>query len=313
GQPKGVMVTHRNLMHSTTARFTLYEQPVTRFLLLSSVAFDSSIAGIFWSLAQGGTLVLAPKRIEQDLQQLADLIAQRQITHTLCVPTLYTLLLNAANPQTIESLQTVIVAGEACPISLVRQHYQALPNTLLYNEYGPTEGSVWCSAYQIPSDLTTGPVSIGKAIPNAQLYLLTPSLKLVPKGAVGEIYIGGSGVTQGYLNQPKKTAAAYVQVSLLGKSVRLYKTGDLGRYRADGHLEWLGRCDRQVKIRGYRIELDEIEAVLRSQPLVKEATVVAHSTEPSAEAPSIESLVAVLKDLPSEQVEHLLTSVQEVH
>ncbi|MEL7357855.1 MAG: amino acid adenylation domain-containing protein [Cyanobacteria bacterium J06560_6] len=313
GQPKGVMVTHRNLMHSTTARFTLYEQPAARFLLLSSVAFDSSIAGIFWSLAQGGTLVLAPKRIEQDLQQLADLIAQRQITHTLCVPTLYTLLLNAANPQTIESLQTVIVAGEACPISLVRQHYQALPNTLLYNEYGPTEGSVWCSAYQIPSDLTTGPVSIGKAISNAQLYLLTPSLKPVPKGAVGEIYIGGSGVTQGYLNQPKKTAAAYVQVSLLGKSIRLYKTGDLGRYRADGNLEWLGRCDRQVKIRGYRIELDEIEAVLRSQPIVKEATVVAHSTEPSAEAPLIESLVASLKDLPSEQVEQLLTSVQEVH
>uniref|UniRef100_UPI000EFA492F non-ribosomal peptide synthetase n=1 Tax=Leptolyngbya sp. BC1307 TaxID=2029589 RepID=UPI000EFA492F len=313
GHPKGVVVSHRNLVHSTTARFQVYAQPVKRFLLLSSIAFDSSIAGLFWTLCQGGTLVLSPRYIEQDLQQLAGLIDHHQITHTLCVPTLYDLLLNSADLSHLTTLQTVIVAGEACSRRLAQQHYRKLPTTDLYNEYGPTEGSVWCSAYRVPAALPPGPISIGKPIPNTQIHLLNRMLQPVPIGAVGEIYISGDGVTQGYLNQPEKTADAYVKASCLTGSSRSYRTGDLGRYRSDGNLEWLGRCDRQVKIRGYRIELSEIEDALRAQESVQEAIVVAQS-QPTFKnnTESIEELVAALKNLSPDQAEALLMSVETV-
>lgn len=304
GKPKGVMVSHRNLVHSTTARTHVYPESVGRFLLLSSIAFDSSVAGIFWTLCQGGTLVLPPERIEQDLQQLADLIAHQQITHTLCVPTLYSLLLASAEPQQLAKLHTVIVAGEACPRALVQNHYAKLPTTDLYNEYGPTEATVWCTAYHIPAE--PGPVAIGKAIPNTQIYLLDKDLNPVPTGAIGEIYVGGDGVAQGYWHQPEKTALSFVMLErCLLYSGRLYKTGDLARYRANGTLEWLGRCDRQVKIRGYRIELGEIEDVLQEHQAVQEAVVVARTmSQPS----DVDSLVSLLASLPAEKAETLLAN-----
>lgn len=308
GQPKGVMVSHRNLVHSTTARFTVYQEPVDRFLLLSSIAFDSSIAGIFWTLCQGGLLIISPQRIEQDLQRLADLISHQQITHTLCVPTLYSLLLENAEKSQLDSLKTVIVAGEACSRSLAQQHHLKLPTTELYNEYGPTEATVWCSAYRVPKTLSPGAVSIGTAIPNVQIRLFNSLFQPVPWGAVGEICVGGEGVSQGYLNQPERTAAVFVE-SLDGdkNKQRFYKTGDLGRYRADGKLEWLGRRDRQVKIRGYRIELGEIEEALQQQPGVQEAVVVARS---QSSAPSINDLVMALEALSAEQSDALLSTVE---
>ncbi|MEM6254383.1 MAG: amino acid adenylation domain-containing protein [Cyanobacteria bacterium P01_D01_bin.156] len=307
GKPKGVMVSQGNLVHSTLARTQVYPNPVGRFLLLSSIAFDSSVAGIFWTLCQGGTLVLPPERIEQDLQQLANLIDTQSITHTLCVPTLYSLLLDAVVPEQLSTLQTVIVAGEACSPNLVKQHYDKLSTTDLYNEYGPTEATVWCTVHRIPATPAPGPVPIGQVIPNAQIYLLDEELQPVPTGAVGEIYVGGAGVTQGYLNQPDKTAAAFV-VPDGGHGLpaeRLYKTGDLGRYRADGALEWLGRCDRQVKIRGYRIELGEIEDVLRAHSAVQETTVVARPANTR-----IEDLVEALSELEPQQAEDLLAAVE---
>ncbi|MEO1590250.1 MAG: AMP-binding protein, partial [Cyanobacteria bacterium J06632_22] len=276
------------------------------------VAFDSSIAGLFWTLCQGGCLVLAPPRIEQDLQQLAQLIAQQRITHTLCVPTLYQLLVTEADPQQLASLKTAIVAGEACSRSLVTQHYRQLPNTVLYNEYGPTEGTVWCTAYCIPAVLPPGPVSIGTAIPNTSILLLDPHLQPVPMGAVGELCISGAGVAQGYLNQPEKTAQAFLNGLTLGDKIlpgAIYRTGDLARYRADGSLEWLGRRDRQVKIRGYRIELGEIEDRLRSQPTIQDAVVIA-ATVPNRDDSLAEDLVNALATLPPEDAEALLTAVE---
>ena len=312
GQPKGVVVSHQNLVHSTTARFQVYSEPVERFLLLSSIAFDSSIAGLFWTLCQGGSLVLAPRRIEQDLQQLTALIEQQRITHTLCVPTLYTLLLNHADSAQLASLKTVIVAGEACSRTLAQQHALRLPAAELYNEYGPTEATVWATAYRVPPVLSPGPVAIGVPISNASVQLLSAKGKSVPVGAIGEIYIGGDGVSQGYLNQPEKTAAAFVRI----EGQPFYRTGDFGRYRSDGTLEWLGRCDRQVKIRGYRIELGEIEDVLRLQPGVQSAVVVARDTQIDSLRTndtvdsSVERLVEALAKLPAEQANALLVTVE---
>ena len=282
GKPKGVKVSHRNLVHSTTARIQYYSEPVSRFLLLSSFAFDSSVAGIFWTLCQGGTLVLPPQRLEQDMEQLASFIADRQITHTLCLPSLYSLLLTYAPTEQLQSLQTVIVAGETCGRSLALQHHTRLSHTLLYNEYGPTETTVWSSVYPIVKPMETSQVPIGRPIPNTQIYLLDANLQPVPIGIAGEIYIGGEGVTQGYLNQPEGTNESFIPHPFNPDSYsRLYRTGDLARYRKDGNIEFLGRNDasgglqRQIKIRGYRIELGEIEEALKQHPKLREVVVIA--------------------------------------
>ena len=147
GRPKGVMVTHRNLLHSTSARVSYYRQPVERFLLLSSFAFDSANVGIFWTLCQGGTLVLPAEDRQKDLSYLLHTVEQEQVSHLLTVPSLYKLLLAQPAAQARNTLRVAIVAGEICSKELVEQHYRLFPHTALFNEYGPTEGTVWCSVY----------------------------------------------------------------------------------------------------------------------------------------------------------------------
>jgi acyl-CoA synthetase (AMP-forming)/AMP-acid ligase II/acyl carrier protein len=173
-------------------------------------------------------------------------------------------------------LHTVIVAGEACTRALVARHHAGLPDVALYNEYGPTEGTVWSSVYHCQGQDVSTAVPIGRPIANMQIYLLNPQLQPVPVGVPGEIYIGGAGVAVGYVNQVAFTAERFLPHPFSSvPGVRLYKTGDLGRYRPDGTIEFLGRIDHQVKIRGFRIELGEIEAVLHAHPGVADAVVVA--------------------------------------
>ncbi len=272
GLPKGVRATHRNLVHSTTARFSVYEHPIERFLLLSSFAFDSSLVGIFWTLAGGGALCLPSHGAERDVVQIAGLIEQHGITHMLALPSLYSILLDFGASQDLSSLKTVIVAGESCPISLVETHFEQLPTTRLYNEYGPTEGTVWATVSEITAD--TEKVDIGRAIPNMQTYIVDEQLRPVPIGMIGELVIGGIGITQGYHQRPELTAERFVQ-NPFGNG-RLYRTGDLARYLSDGHIEFLGRVDRQVKISGYRIEIGEIENALMAIKRVNDAVVVPH-------------------------------------
>ena len=184
-------------------------------------------------------------------------------------------MLTFAPSEQLASLKTVIVAGEACTKTLPEKHHACLPQTVLYNEYGPTEGTVWCSVYEVPSRIESTQVPIGRPIPNTQLYILDKQLRPVPVGIAGEIFIGGHGVAQGYLNHPELTAERFIHHTLGGQSIRLYKTGDLARYLPDGPIEFLGRVDHQIKIRGYRIELGEIETALVQHPDLQEAVVVA--------------------------------------
>lgn len=280
GRPKGVQVTHKNLLHSTQARFSYYPQQPGRFLLLSSFAFDSSIVGLFWTLTQGGTIVLPKRRIEQDLDQMADLIAKQQVTHTLLLPSLYRVLLQHISTEKLQSLQTLIVAGEACSTALVRQHFESLPAVELYNEYGPTEASVWCTAHKVEREDAEGQVPIGRAIPNAAIYILDDHLAPVPIGVAGELYVGGAGITLGYLNRPDLTQQQFIPHPFSNeKGAKLYRTGDLARYREDGLIDFLGRADHQVKIRGYRIELSEIKETLARIEGVKDALVVVQEEE----------------------------------
>ncbi|MCX7595463.1 MAG: amino acid adenylation domain-containing protein [Fischerella sp.] len=276
GQPKGVQVTHQNLVHSTTARIGYYDQPVTGFLLTSPFAFDSSVAVIFWTFCQGGFISVLPENWQLDMKQLIEAIAQQQISHLLCLPSLYKLILEQAQPQQLISLQTVIVAGESCPKELVKQHRELLPQTCLFNEYGPTEATVWSSVYNCQNHDLNSPVPIGRPIANTQIYLLDTHLQPVPIGVAGEIYIGGLGVARGYLHRPELTVQKFIPDPFSDEpNARLYKTGDLARYLPDGNIEFLGRLDQQVKIRGYRIELTEIETVLNQHSAVNSAIVVA--------------------------------------
>lgn len=287
GKPKGVQVTHRNLVHSTTARLGYYREPVFRFLLLSPFSFDSSVAGIFWTLAQGGTLVIPAQGEQRDVTRIAELVVQNEVTHLLCVPSLYALLLAHSRLEDLRSLRTVIVAGEVCPRQLVERHNDLLPQTSLFNEYGPTEATVWSSVYRCGVETPAGRVPIGRPISNTQMYVLDGRQQPVSIGVPGELYVGGAGVARGYLNRPELTAERFVPHFLDGgPNRRLYRTGDLARYLADGNLDLLGRIDEQVNLRGYRIEPGEIEAVLMLHPSVKEAVVI-----PREDSPGVKRLV----------------------
>lgn len=309
GRPKGVPITHRQLVHSTVARFHYYAKRAERYLLLSSFAFDSSVAGIFWALAQGGALCLPAQDEEKDVQQLIQHITRWQVTHTLCLPSLYALLLEFARPGQLGSLQCVIVAGEACQPALVQEHYTRVPHASLYNEYGPTEGTVWATAYRLtPTEKHNAP--IGRPIPNMQAYVLDAHQQFAPIGVPGELYIGGEGLSNGYWKRPDLTAEKFVRV----ENERLYRTGDLVRWRADGNLEFLGRVDQQVKVRGYRIELEEIEMALKAHPAVRETVVVARAETGAAQpaATSVEALLAALGALSPAQAERLLAEIENL-
>ena len=299
GKPKGVLVTHQNLVHSTQARIEYYSEPLTSYLLLSSFAFDSSVAGIFWTLCEGGTLVLPHQNYQQDPRQLTSLITQHHVSHLLCLPSLYALIL-AQGTSKLVSLKAVIVAGEACTTDLITLHHQQLPDTSLYNEYGPTEATVWSSVYKCQPQEALARVPIGRPIANTQIYLLDSHLQLVPIGVPGEVYISGAGITRGYLNRPELTEERFIpnpftntkfsdRFALLQKSDRfalpqkgdrIYKTGDLARYLPDGNIEFIGRVDHQVKLRGFRIELGEIEALLSQHSQVKQSVVLAREDTP---------------------------------
>jgi surfactin family lipopeptide synthetase A len=277
GSPKGIQVTHRNLAHSNQARLNYYRAPVGTFLLLSSFGFDSSIAGIFHTLTTGGTLAIPPAdNFHWTAEELANLIADNSVSHVLTFPSLYSELVERADAAKLASLSCVIVAGEACPRQLVDAHYRVLPQASLFNEYGPSEATVWASVYECEPGQIESMVPIGRPIANTQLYVLDRNLDPVPIGVPGELYIGGAGVAQGYLNRAELTKKSFIPNSFAPElSPNLYRTGDLVRYRADGNLEFHGRVDQQVKIRGLRIELGEIEAALASHPDVREVVTVA--------------------------------------
>ncbi len=307
GRPKGVEVTHRNAVHSTSARGRYYPAPVSGFLLLSSVAFDSSVAGLFGTLCQGGRLVLPPEGTVLEPRRLCHLILSREISHVLAVPSLYEAVLEYMTPEQGRSLRTAIVAGEPCRKELVDLHRVRLPQAELFNEYGPTETTVWSTVYRCDAECRER-VPIGRPISNTRLYVLDERLEPVPIGVTGELYIGGAGITRGYRNQGALTAERFVPDPFgTEPGERLYKTGDRVRYLGNGDLEFLGRIDHQVKIRGYRIEPGEIEAALMRQPKIKEAVVVAREDIPGdmrlvgyvvgeEPAPTVEELRAHLKE-----------------
>ena len=228
---------------------------------------------MFWTLLHAGTLVIPSEDSHRDPQELKRLISRHQISHVIWVPSLYDVILRDMPAAWLQSLRVVVTAGESLPPDLVHRHHELLPEAALYNEYGPTEATVWAAVYRTNGTEQGARIPIGKPIANTRMYLLDASRCPVPIGVVGEIYIGGSSLARGYLGQPALTDAQFIPNPFSPPS-RIYKTGDLGVRRHDGNVEYVGRIDQQIKLRGYRIELGEIEAALRNLPGIRDGIAI---------------------------------------
>jgi amino acid adenylation domain-containing protein len=277
GKPKGAMNTHKGICNRLLWMQDTYQLTSQDAVLQKTpFSFDVSVWEFFWTLMSGARLVIAQPEGHKDTNYLVKLIAQQQVTTLHFVPSMLQVFLEAESLEKCQSLVRVIASGEALPAQL-QQRFFARLNTQLHNLYGPTETAVDVTFWQCKKDdlsnQNTPP--IGRPIANIQIYILDRYLNPVAVGVTGEVYIGGVGVGRGYLNRPDLTAEKFIPNPF--DNSRLYKTGDLARYLADGNIEYLGRIDNQVKIRGLRIELGEIEAVISQHPAVRETVVLVRS------------------------------------
>ncbi|MBQ4862211.1 non-ribosomal peptide synthase/polyketide synthase [Pseudoalteromonas sp. MMG013] len=263
GQPKGVMIEHQALVNRVQwmqREYSLSDEDTV--LQKTPFSFDVSVWEFTWPLITGATLVVAKPEGHKDPNYLCDLINEQGVTTLHFVPSMLAAMLQHSTWSLCHSVKQVFCSGEALPAEIVALFHEAHP-AQLHNLYGPTEAAIDVSYWHAPRDQALKVVPIGKPISNIQLYILDKSHRQVPLGVVGELHIGGVGLARGYINKPQLTAERFIQHPFNDdKAARLYKTGDLARYRLDGNLEYLGRIDDQVKVRGFRIELGEIEQSL---------------------------------------------------
>jgi surfactin family lipopeptide synthetase A len=266
GMPKGVEISHRSVVNLLVAmQQETWLTPADVMLAVTTISFDISILELYLPLMVGASLVIASRSATRDPHQLMQLIERSAITILDTTPATWQMLLEAGwqgQPQL-----KILCGGDVLSEPLA----QALRDrgAALWNVYGPTETTVISTVGRILPDT---PVSVGRPIGNTQIYILDRHLQPVPVGVLGELYIGGAGLAQGYRQRPELTAKKFIPHPF-SPSDRLYKTGDLARYRPDGQIEFLGRIDHQVKVRGFRVELEEISAVLAQHPAL-ESTIV---------------------------------------
>ncbi|MBI5649976.1 MAG: amino acid adenylation domain-containing protein [Chloroflexi bacterium] len=276
GKPKGTLLEHRGLSNLITEYARAFGIGASsRVLQFFSFGFDGSVADIFSALLNGATLCLVPPNISWDATALRELIETQRVNVALLPPAALALLA----PEELPSCQTIISGGESCRPELATRWARGRK---FFNAYGPTEATVAVSWYRVNETDGAANIPIGRPIANTQLYILDSRMQPVPIGVPGELYVGGVGLARGYLNRPDLTAEKFVtyQLPFTNYQLRLYKTGDLARYRADGNIEFLGRIDHQVKLRGFRIELGEIETLLREHPAVRDAVPFARHDSP---------------------------------
>ena len=309
GRPKGVQISHRAVVNfvetmrgepGITSRDTL--------LALTTISFDIAGLEIYVPLAVGGRVVIADRQTAMDGRALANHLRSDQITVMQATPVTWQLLLESGWEG--KSDLKALIGGEALTRELANRLISKTAS--LWNMYGPTETTIWSTLGRISGE--TGPILIGRPIANTTIYILDESLQPVPVGVPGELYIGGDGLARGYLNRPDLTNERFIQNPFRNET-RIYKTGDLARYHANGSIECLGRADNQVKIRGFRIELGEIESTLLAHPGLRQAAVIAQEDVPgnkrlvaylvakSGPTPDIKELGAFLKGkLPAHMV-----------
>nr|WP_253835268.1 non-ribosomal peptide synthase/polyketide synthase [Actinokineospora globicatena] len=296
GRPKGVVVTHRGLANFAAAEAARFDvRAGDRVLAFSSPSFDASVLELCMALPAGATLVVPPAGPLVG-EPLGAALRDLRITHTLIPPVALATVPDVELPD----LRTLVVGGDASSADLVRRW---APRTGLINAYGPTEVTV-VATWTAPLSASAGAPPIGRPLPNTRAYVLDDDLRPVPPGVPGELYVAGVGLARGYLGRPGMTASRFLANPFDGG--RMYRTGDVVRWTADGELVFVGRADDQVKVRGFRIELGEIESVIGAQAGVSAVAVVVREDEPG-----VKRLVAYVVGSSAGLREALSTSLPE--
>ncbi|XLS30271.1 non-ribosomal peptide synthase/polyketide synthase [Flavobacteriaceae bacterium M23B6Z8] len=272
GLPKGVRIEHEGLINLNNYQRDYFGVSASdNIFQFSPYYFDASVVQIWLALASGASLVLVSRETLMDTEVLMRYLTEKEVSYFHSTPSF----LENLSVEEVPSLRLVVSGGEECKPSLARRF---AGKVRFINEYGPTEGTVAATLYEVTSFTDMGSsLPIGKPMANKQAYVLDGHMKLLPPGVPGELYIGGIGLSPGYVNRPELTADRFV-ANPFGEG-RLYKTGDIVRWNADGTLSYLGRNDHQVKLRGYRIELGEIESQLEQLSGVSQSLVTVYGEE----------------------------------
>lgn len=274
GLPKGIMVSHESLTNVALAHRGYYPSNM-RMLLSGGVCFDATLLVIFHALANNAPLYLFSPKAKDDVDALVNFVQDNCIDFMICVPSQYLKLLQKNIP--LPFLKCVSLTGENVSKSLCCLHAKLAPNALLYNEYGPTECAIGATIAKVYSSQNSLPrqITVGYPLPNTQVYILDANLNVLPKGEKGEIFIGGIGLAQGYINNKALTDEKFIHVKFEKKEVlRLYRTGDVGHFLKNGELEFLGRVDHTVQICGNRINLGEVEHDISKRSNIQESAVL---------------------------------------
>ncbi|MBZ5556524.1 MAG: amino acid adenylation domain-containing protein [Acidobacteriia bacterium] len=280
GVPKGVVITHGNVAAFVDWAVRYFDiQPGDRHSGHSPLHFDLSTFDIFGTLAAGAELHMVPRGLEILPNRLAAFIRDQRLTQWFSVPSLlsYMAKFDAVGQDDFPALRRLLWCGEVFPTPSLVYWMQRLPRVTFTNLYGPTEATIASSYYTVPAcpDDALSPVPIGTACDGEELVILDDAGQPTAPGEVGELHIGGAGVSPGYWRDPNKTRAAFVPDRRAGRTGRLYRTGDLARLGTDGLIYFVGRADTQIKSRGHRIELGEIETALSALACVQECAVIA--------------------------------------
>ena len=276
GAPKGAVISHgaiENHVRWMTSTFPFSQTDV--ILQVSSTAFDASVWEMLNALAQGARLVLAPHETHRDIDRLVETIRARGVTSALLVPSLLSAVVEHPRFTECTTLQRVFTGAETLTPQLANA-FRSRSRATLCNLYGPTEATINATYFPVDSPATAA-VPIGRPIANVRCYVVDDLLQHCPVGIAGELYIAGDGIARGYANRPALTALKFLPDPFGEPGSRMYATGDLARWTAEGTLEFRGRRDDQVKVRGFRVELGEIEVALEQHEAIREALVVARA------------------------------------
>ncbi|MCP4215065.1 MAG: AMP-binding protein, partial [bacterium] len=268
GRPKGVIINHGNVVNLMVPGVKeLCISPDQRMLLSSSISFDGSVLQIWPPFLNGAGLVLQDKEILLDNDRFESYCLKHKLTHMLLVPAF----ISTIRLRNMGHIQKIMAAGEVFPVGLAEAWYKRCE---MFNVYGPTETTVISIYHYVEHiEANQSTIPIGKPLQNTRTYILDKFGNVSPLGVIGDLYIGGAGLSRGYLNNPELTAEKFIMTDLI-PGEKLYRTGDLARWLPGGHIEFMGRADQQVKIRGFRVEPGEIENLLEKHAAVKKAVVL---------------------------------------
>ncbi|WP_026475903.1 non-ribosomal peptide synthetase [Alkaliphilus transvaalensis] len=280
GKPKGAMLTHKgivNVLNNLERLYPMLEEDV--YLFKTTYTFDVSLTELFGWFIGKGTLAILNDGDNKDPKKILDAIFKYKVTHLAFVPTMFEAFVTELvenNLKSLKQLKYLFIGGEVLSTELVKKFYSLIEGVEVMNYYGPTETTIYATSFPVAPKENSFRLPVGKPMDNMQVYILNHKGELQPVGISGEVYIGGKGVSCGYVNNQLLTQERYIDNPFI-KGEKMYKTGDIARWRWDGNIDYIGRVDHQIKLRGLRIELGEIENVIKnfhgitqSKVLVKE-------------------------------------------